>query len=62
MTRVHRTTVSLALTRASLLGLHGYLILAAHHDDRTYTLLVTDGEVTQLATGRLTPSGRSMSP
>lgn len=58
MNPVHRSSVSLALSRPTFLGLTGQQILAAAYDDRTYTLLVTDGVVTQVATGRLQASGQ----
>lgn len=58
MNPVHRSSVALALSRPGFLGLVGQQILAATYDDRTYTLLVTDGVVTQVATGRFEASGR----
>lgn len=58
MNPVHRSSVPLALSRPGFLGLVGQQILAAAYDDRTYTLLVTDGVVTQVATGRFQATGR----
>lgn len=56
--RAHVTALPVLLSRPAALGLpDGLSILAAHFDARTYTLLLTDGTLTQLATGRLTPAG-----
>lgn len=56
--RVHASALPVALTRPALLGLPtGVQVIAAHFDARTYTLLIGDGSLTQLATGRLTPAG-----
>ena len=58
MIRVHITALMSVLTNPVILGLPaGYQVLAAHHDERTYTLLLRTGSVTELATGRLTPAG-----
>lgn len=58
MIRVHITALMSVLTNPVILSLPaGYQVLAAHHDERTYTLLLRTGSVTELATGRLTPAG-----